>query len=79
VFCGCWICKRTGGCDSRKFAKSKNCRFWFLRKALESENQELDRYFRNVKELTVSMRELGVRLLNFSTFLRTKDSIPELV
>jgi hypothetical protein len=31
--------KRTGSCDSRKFPKSKNCRFWFLRKTWESENQ----------------------------------------
>jgi hypothetical protein len=34
----------------------------FLRKTWESENQELDGYFRNIKELTVSMTELGVRL-----------------
>jgi len=31
--------KRTGSCDSRKFRKSRNCRFWFLRKTWESENQ----------------------------------------
>jgi hypothetical protein len=23
VFCGCWICKRTGGCDSLKFPKTE--------------------------------------------------------
>jgi hypothetical protein len=62
VFCGCWICKRTGGCDSLEFPKSKNCRFWFLRNTLESENQELDGHFRNIKELTVFMKGLGFRL-----------------